>query len=44
MKQDEHAVLESEVGGLVCPVGVMFSFGVSKEKSSVVESVLVFGW
>ena len=44
LKKNEHAVLESEPGGLVGSVGVVGSFDVSKEQSSVVDSVLVFGW
>ena len=44
LKKNEHAVLESESSGLVGSVGVVGSFDVSKEQSSVVDSVLVFGW
>ena len=44
MKENEHAVLESESGGLVRSVWVMGSFDVPKKQLSVVDSVLVFGW
>ena len=44
MKEDQHAVLESEVGGLMCFVWVVFLLDVSEEESSVVDSELMFRW
>ena len=44
MKENEHAVLESEFGGLVRSVWVMGSFDVPEKQPLVVNSVLVFGW
>ena len=44
MEEDQHAVLESEVGGLMCSVWVVLLLDISEEKPSVVDSELMFRW